>query len=429
MAYKAEYSRGMNKSILMITQENNSDPEKDCIEMFRYNEIPYFLKMQMKRKDGAEQFCYDITGRKSLDQLLEFKALGYQLLHNILNAFDQACIQAGEYMLAENDILPDPAVIFVENGTERIQYCYLPGNQADICVRFREFMEYLLKRLDHKDEQAVQLAYGVHQRVTEEKAALHAILAEFRKGGNSLKRNHSIAYSATDRQPPGVQAVQEMESRIEKIPVVQESESQQQEQVSADRYVDETAQMIWKDVSCYRPSKAEQKNSMQSRRKAEKLSKLQQKETEKQPIAEKLKNLLRKKIYTDNPRYADNLVFETEAEEVPAICKPTVCLAPGINDMQSRFVYQGIDRTRDFWCMRGKMILGSSTEESDICIPLPMISRVHAKIEVDAHGTFLEDMNSTNGTQVNGVLLNYKERRRLQEGDVISLAGECYCFH
>ena len=51
-----------------------------------------------------------------------------------------------------------------------------------------------------------------------------------------------------------------------------------------------------------------------------------------------------------------------------------------------------------------------------------MISRVHARIEIGQAGTFLEDMNSTNGTHVNGELLQYRERRMLQKGDIISMA-------
>lgn len=73
--------------------------------------------------------------------------------------------------------------------------------------------------------------------------------------------------------------------------------------------------------------------------------------------------------------------------------------------------------------------MGSDRQESDICIPLPMVSRVHARVLVDAQGTFLEDLNSTNGTHVNGELLQYKERRMLEKGDIISLAGESYSFH
>ena len=102
---------------------------------------------------------------------------------------------------------------------------------------------------------------------------------------------------------------------------------------------------------------------------------------------------------------------------------------PETDGIQNQFVYQGSDRSRDFQCMQGKLLLGSDMEESDIYIPIPMISRVHARIVIDARGTFLEDMNSTNGTHVNGELLQYRERRMLQKGDIISLAGECYSFH
>ena len=75
------------------------------------------------------------------------------------------------------------------------------------------------------------------------------------------------------------------------------------------------------------------------------------------------------------------------------------------------------------------MILGSNIKDCEIYIPLPMISRVHALIAINDQGTFLEDLNSTNGTQVNGKLLQYRERHMLQKGDIVSLAGECYSFH
>ena len=141
--------------------------------------------------------------------------------------------------------------------------------------------------------------------------------------------------------------------------------------------------------------------------------------------------MLCRKLYTNRVRNIEEpAVFEADDEEEVIINNPTVCLMPEASGKTvKKFVYQGADRSRDFECSEGMMILGSDRKESDIYIPLPMISRVHARIETNVKGTYLEDMNSTNGTQVNGELLRYRERRLLHQGDIVNLAGECYSFH
>ncbi len=699
---KAEYTRKINNSILIITPEKDFDTEKESISMFQYNEIPYFLKMGTQRKNIELQFCYDITSQRSLNQLLEFKSLDYAILQMILDSFDQACMQMEDFMLTENDIMMKPEYIFVDHNMEHVSYCYLPGFQSDICEQFKDFMEYLLQHLNHKDEQAMQLAYGVYQKVTEEKTALHKVLREpdlikeycvrsavnskslFEKTddedkisimngietdeqrSDSCETDKIESYSGTrqiriDRQYSGMQDTQQtqqnadvnneknlylkrevsngknlyMEQEVnseekirmqrgigseEKIQVQREKgnrekiqrqretgngqnnlmkeesgdgeyimyvkENNQQytcmdETGKQDRYknvndienyrrdmnsrvknksiqykgmqevdtIREYNQMqemkrsreheqmqeternrkygqmqemersgeyeqmqemersreyeqmqaaginvpyrgmqetginipyrgmqeeeidtqdadMWgkADTSIVTGSRKSQKlkkciekegsvsktdnrqggRKLKNRlKKAEKLQDLRQQETEfeihsddiqkketlRRQAAEKLKSMLMKKIYTDRIKNEnENTVFEADEEELMQN-NPTVCLIQETDDTYNRFIYQGADRSRDFNCSHGKLLIGSAAEESDICIPFPMISRVHAVIQTDEQGTFLEDMNSTNGTHVNGELLQYHERRMLKKGDIISLAGECYSFH
>lgn len=134
---KTEYTRTINKSSLVITPEKDCEAEKDCMEMFRYNQISHFLKMEPRKKNITQQFCYDITGRRSLEQLLEYKTLDYWMLCRILHSLDQACMQAEDFMMTEDDILLEPEFVFADNQEEQMAYCYLPGNQVDICGQFK----------------------------------------------------------------------------------------------------------------------------------------------------------------------------------------------------------------------------------------------------------------------------------------------------
>lgn len=68
---------------------------------------------------------------------------------------------------------------------------------------------------------------------------------------------------------------------------------------------------------------------------------------------------------------------------------------------------------------REEIILGRSPE-CDYVIPDRQVSRQHARISKHYDGYRIEDLNSKNGTYVNGVSI--KEPALLQDGDVIQIA-------
>lgn len=413
MVKKVEYSRSINQCNLIITAEEESKVEKDSIEMFRHNKIPYFLQFNTQKKDNAVQFFYDITGMQPLEQALEYQSLNYRFVKKLLESFDQACIQAANYMLTENDIALLPELLYLNTESDEVLYCYLPGNQIHICVQFKRFMEYLMRHLDHKDKRAVQLVYGVYQQVAEEKNALHSVLNNAENGWKQII--NSSGNSEQIEQP------------------MQQQEIYAQTDIGQQKYIEK------KDFKQRNEKQRdiEQKNMKKEGQKQRKNKKTifnksnipeqNRKDTKKQG-AKRITNFFRKKIYTDSyQKMEDETFFEEEPEK--QIKSPVAAYeVPNTDALQNRFIYQGPERNRDFACPQGKKVLGSSEKYVDICIPFPMVSKIHARIEANEKGTFLEDMNSANGTQVNGETLKYREKRILQKGDIISIAGESYRF-
>jgi len=55
---------------------------------------------------------------------------------------------------------------------------------------------------------------------------------------------------------------------------------------------------------------------------------------------------------------------------------------------------------------------------NEVCIPDRSVSAAHARVSVDVGTLWIEDLNSTNGTYVNGQLIS---RRQLDEGDEVIL--------
>jgi len=80
--------------------------------------------------------------------------------------------------------------------------------------------------------------------------------------------------------------------------------------------------------------------------------------------------------------------------------------------IQSGF-YQGLDVLLD----RDWLVIGRG-RSADVVLAEATISRAHAAIGYAADGFFVQDLGSTNGTQVNGAR---SERQRLNNGDEVRM--------
>ena len=69
------------------------------------------------------------------------------------------------------------------------------------------------------------------------------------------------------------------------------------------------------------------------------------------------------------------------------------------------------------------MIVGKNAAQADICIASDVVSRIHARIEQIDGCAYVTDLNSTNGTSVNGKTLMPGEKVKAEEGNEIAFAG------
>ena len=73
--------------------------------------------------------------------------------------------------------------------------------------------------------------------------------------------------------------------------------------------------------------------------------------------------------------------------------------------------------------------IGSWKEYVDYTICCETISRFHAKMEEEENHYYVIDLNSTNGTMLNGCFLNAHKREELRNGDQIQFANQIYLFY
>ena len=73
-------------------------------------------------------------------------------------------------------------------------------------------------------------------------------------------------------------------------------------------------------------------------------------------------------------------------------------------------------------------VIGKMQNAADAVIDLPTVSRVHAKIRKRDEEYYLTDLNSRNGTSVNGRMLKCDEEYCLQDQDEVDFAQARYIF-
>ena len=74
------------------------------------------------------------------------------------------------------------------------------------------------------------------------------------------------------------------------------------------------------------------------------------------------------------------------------------------------------------------MTVGKLKEKVAILLQDSSVSRIHARLEATAEGVGVQDLNSRNGTLVNGEKLSPHESVALQEGDVVQFGRERFRY-
>ena len=96
-----------------------------------------------------------------------------------------------------------------------------------------------------------------------------------------------------------------------------------------------------------------------------------------------------------------------------------------INQSQKAFVrFTRIKTGEDIWCDKQTIVMGRSGKKADCVVDNPTVSSAHARIYITDEGCFIEDLNSTNHTYINGVSVQPNVRLKLQNGDILKLSDE-----
>lgn len=366
-----EYIKNLNRSYLIIKDVKAALSSFD-VQMAMRRKSASFLPMECIMADGRAECWYDITGRQPFEVVLECQKADMRFLTQFVGSLAKASQNTEDYLLDGACISFCPQCIFYDVVQKEYLFCYVPGYEVDNGGELRTLTELILRHLDHGDDRAVSAGYALYQKVTEDIYSMQDLVQCL---GHDL----------------------ECEMRSEEWQETYEEEDEpDMPNEEGHKITGSTLSRLW--------------GKMQQRIKNEDFR-----------YEEKRREKLRKNGEKPGIRMG---AFRGMSEQ------KTVFLSAPSDEIQGQLLYQGQNGQDHLLVDTGQdnYFIGSNIEAVDGYIRNENVSRIHARIFKLKGEFYVEDLNSTNGTTLNGKAIVYRQKEKLNKNDRLVFATEEYLF-
>lgn len=185
----------------LIVDVPDSGMKEDFFEVhiLENNEIHMLAPFQLRTTDEKEQYYYDVTGMLALKRMAG-NQLTDDLMLGILDGVVEALESMYDYLMDENNIVLEADFIFLSPDKKKLLFIYLPGWHLKICDQLKNLGEFFMKSMDYGSQQSVVFAYGFYNWVCKEGITikdLHSFVKEAHKkaggAGSAAKAGDSCS--------------------------------------------------------------------------------------------------------------------------------------------------------------------------------------------------------------------------------------------
>jgi hypothetical protein len=131
--------------------------------MILENNIPGLLPVRYRNINGQMKYCYEINSLQSLERLYNKKEIDYDELGQILTGCVKVFSGLEEYLLDGSQIILAPEYVYMDIDKKELYFVCYPEYEGDIREAFMEFIDTILTKIDHTDNDAVMLGYRVYR--------------------------------------------------------------------------------------------------------------------------------------------------------------------------------------------------------------------------------------------------------------------------
>lgn len=172
-----EVRRDINH-IQIILPDKNPEESNYQYEMLTHNQITGLLPIMKQFKNGLGVYSYDISNKQSLSSVYENRELEYNEIRSIMIALSLLVDRMKEFLLDENCLLLSPDYIYMDIDKKNVWFLFYPcaSQYFKYMDEFRKMSEFLISCVNHKDDLAVELVYGIFKETRSENFTLQTVI-------------------------------------------------------------------------------------------------------------------------------------------------------------------------------------------------------------------------------------------------------------
>lgn len=480
---KTEYRRDLQHSYLVIQEEETKEQDY-TVRMISENKIEGLLALEIRKIDRQILFYYDITSKISVAEYCQFRKVTGAEIISLLRRLVCILTSIEEYLLSGDCLCLQADYIYINAEFTDVEFCFLPGQKRNLAEQFQALMEYFLPVLNHEKREEMLTVYQIYGYAVQEHFSLDGLRKVLLEGEKTDEREEARGAKGRTEKPKTIEenAEYDFDSNMGECPdEVSGHESQWMKKREHERALEAffeeepeekektspwitlgavltalfllgtwyvwrnwfSYRWIWMGISvpvivaflilsnrrvikervlCRKETEELQENNM--RRNVEKEN---AKKGNVEPNAVRSDTLEKSRVQTEK-----NSVWETSDEwDVPLSEQEvyTRILQPGTAGGMAAFRACFPDTGRILPLTEKKIqMIGYQKGVADLVLESNMISRIHAKIRREGNHFYLSDMNSRNGTWINGEALEGKAERELYAGDEVKFADQIFHF-
>ena len=414
------------------------------VGMFAHNDIPAFVPVSFKSLNLENYFCYNMNGLIPINQSFEMNKLTTDRIEAFLRSIIKAAKSMEEFLLPFDRLITDEAYIYESLG-KKDEFHWIYGIESGNAT-FTRLFERLLDRVDYKDDSAVKMIYSLYQ-AAKESEGMQGVST-----GGSLQRIRekaeeilSAPHMSLDMRARELIRAENERNSIKRLKGIETG--------TGDKACSKEIEAADSMARRYR-AEAESKKARSQRVDIEdtpkaKLSLFKQRQNEEKSdktmfVKSKLKKVwdyLNADIGSKPEKLVDlQAVGENEISyNVREVKQPKIEASD--NAGEATTLLTGAMISNGIYCLKPEdtnednilltefpFFIGKSGDKTHHTIEDSTVSRFHARIDREEEELWLTDLNSTNGTFLNGIRLMPFGRMRVNKGDSIVISRKRYEF-
>lgn len=400
---KTEYKRDFKNNYMLISfeDEEEADIEKYEFKMLENNYISGLMKFKLVKENEKTIFCYDITSKQSLSRILEYKPIGLEDIKKIVLGIIRAITNMERFLLETYGLLLNTDYIYADPESLDLALCYLPCIKEEMQSKLSDLFAQILAKIDQNDHEGVVLAYSLYQESLKDNCVFNDLLSIMNKHNKKTKKETLLKIADTDHN---------------KEDVYESDKENSLESKTKDRAEIFSIKSLFgmkKEKAKINSPIQESKNSYKKKKKEESPpeEELDEENEEWLELFENSKSTERSNTYEEKD------------------CTHTVLLSEA-SENKADYILKSSDKTvEDIKISYFPFIIGKQERICDYIIKSEMVSRLHLRIDKDRGEKFsIRDLNSLNGTKLEGRLLDNEEVAELSLGNEVEIADLRYVF-